>query len=153
MLVHHYLIIQKFLKHRHLLELYLDILHSNVLLLIDFFLFFYQELKKHYVNFHLMFKCTYRNRKISFEGIKLIYEQQLWQVLPESMIILLCAINIEEIQLLKMLTIIFDEYFHILPYFLFYLWKLFSKNKKRKSKRASLTFPTSFNEYSCQKNI
>ena len=69
------------------------------------------------------------------------------------MIILLCAINIEEIQLLKMLTIIFDEYFHILPYFLFYLWKLFSKNKKRKSKRASLTFPTSFNEYSCQKNI
>ena len=40
MLVHHYLIIQKFLKHRHLLELYLDILHSNVLLLIDFFLFF-----------------------------------------------------------------------------------------------------------------
>ena len=29
----------------------------------------------------------------------------------------------------------------------------FSKNKKRKSKRASLTFPTSFSEYSCQKNI
>lgn len=87
-----------------------------------------------------MFKCTYRNRKISFEGIKLIYEQQLWQVLPESMIILLCAINIEEIQLLKMLTIIFDEYFHILPYFLFYLWKLFSKNKKGKVNGCRLLF-------------
>lgn len=36
--------------------------------------------------------------KISLEGIKLIYEQQLRHVLPESIIILLCAINIEEIQ-------------------------------------------------------
>ncbi len=47
------------------------------------------------------------------------------------MIILLCAINIEEIQLLKMLTIIFDEYFHILPYFLFLFMKIIFKEQKK----------------------
>lgn len=56
------------------------------------------------------------------------------------MIILLCAINIEEIQLLKMLTIIFDEYFHILPYFLFIYENHFQRTKKGKVNGRRLLF-------------